>query len=116
MSWVRMDDKFYANPKVIQAWQRNGCSIGLYMMALTYAAQHETNGLVDQYLVKMLIPSDEVRAEVVSVLIDCGLWNAHDNDYMINDYFEYNLSKKELAAMRQKKKLAGQKGGITSKR
>lgn len=116
MAWVKMDDRFHSNPKVIQAWQQDHGSIGLYTMCLTYVAQHETDGWIDEFFVRMLEPNDGTRSRLVSILVGCGLWTEGKKGFTVNDYLDYNPSKKELTTMRLKRKAAGRKGGRVSKR
>jgi hypothetical protein len=103
MSWAKLDDRFHGNRKVRRAWKRNRASIGLYVLALTYAAQHETDGIVDAEFIEDAMPAARERDAAVQTLIDCELWEAAGDGYRIHDYLEYQHSAAEADAKREQK-------------
>src|SRR5438067_10014759 len=66
MSWVKLDDHFYDDPKVLEA---GNAAAGLYTRAITYCAAHRTNGFVPFSWAKTSGTTKERRA-----LVDNGLW------------------------------------------
>jgi hypothetical protein len=121
MSWAKLDDRFWSNRKVRVAWKTNRASIGLHVMAITYCAMHETDGVVDHDLVETLLPDGRERGPIVNALTNAGLWErCPDDTYRINDYLEYNRSRaeadreREHAAERQRKWRERVSNGVTN--
>jgi hypothetical protein len=70
VSWVKSDDRMDDTRKVKRAWRRERASIGLWYMAKTYSARHETDGLVLLEWFEDKLPDDEERANVLSVMVN----------------------------------------------
>ena len=66
MSWVRLDDRFHSDPKVVQA---GNAAAGVFARALSYCADHLTDGFVPLEWVKTISKPAERRA-----LIEAELW------------------------------------------
>lgn len=112
MTWVKLDDRFAGNPKIRRAWRRSNASVGLYCMSLAYAAQHETDGVVDLWWVEEVMPNKRERAAATNALLDAGLWVEHDDEHVfIHDYLDYNESAEELAARRERDRTRKSRGG-----
>jgi hypothetical protein len=73
MAWVKSDDRMDDTPKVKRAWRRNRATIGLWYMAKTYSARHESDGLVPLEWFEDKLPDSAEREEVLSVMLDVGL-------------------------------------------
>lgn len=114
MSWAKLDDRFHDNRKVRRAWLTCPAAIGLYALALTYCASHETDGHVDQEFVLATVPKPRERDRMVAALIDAGLWHANGSGWIVNDYLDFNLSRDDLEARREAKRAAGKIGGAAS--
>lgn len=115
MTWARFDDRFHGNRKVRRAWRRNRGSVGLYSMAVTYCAQHETDGLVDADWIEDTLPTAAERRRIVEILVEVGLFTVEGDDYRINDYLEYNPSADTLAEQRHRdstRKAKSRAGGV----
>lgn len=114
MTWARLDDRFWSNRKVVRAWKRNRGSVGLYALALTYCAQHETDGTVDAEWVEDRLPKASEREALMSVLVDVGLVDRDGDDYEIHDYLDYNPSREKTIAdredLKRQRSEAGKKG------
>lgn len=113
MPWAKLDDRFHNNRKVRRVWRRCPVALGLHVMAITYCAGELTDGFVDEEFVFDQIPDDELRAEVILALISAELWTNGDGDgWWINDYTEYNPSREEVLAKRERTAAAGRLGGL----
>ncbi len=102
MAWARLDDSFYDHPKTLKVWHAKPDALGLHMRAIAYCARHETDGHILAAAVMSLSPLQRDREEQVAALIEAGLWYAHEGDYVIHDYLDYNLSRNEIAARRSR--------------
>lgn len=115
MSWVKLDDRFAGHPKVRKAWKRSRASIGLYVMAVTYCAQHETDGVVDLDWADDMLPQAKERDAAIEALVTAGLMHRLDDERLeIHDYLEHNESREQAEARREKdreRKARGGKGG-----
>lgn len=104
MTWARLDDRFWSNRKVRQAWKACRAAIGLHVMAITYSAMHETDGVIDADFAEALIPNTKERNQALGALLESGLWHESSKPdfYCINDYLEFNPSKTQIADRRKK--------------
>lgn len=84
MSWVKLDDRFPLNPKVLPLSDK---AFRSYITALCYAAQHLTDG----YLPPGVIPGRSAAA-----LVEAGLLTRGTAGWMIHDYLKYNPSRDEV--------------------
>lgn len=109
MSWARLDDRFHGNAKVMQAWHSHPAAVGLYVLGITYCAQHETDGLVHEWFVASLVPLKRERAKLTSCLEGARLWARVDGGWSIPDFLEYNHSKADLEAKRQRERDRGRR-------
>lgn len=112
MAWVKLDDRFSGNPKVRRAWRQCRASIGLYAMALTYAAQHETDGVIGGWWVDELLPGKEGQ-KAAKALTDAGLWTWDEagDAYTIHDYLQHNESRADAQARRERDRERKARGG-----
>lgn len=101
MAWAKLDDQFNNHPKTREAWRTDPVSVGLYALALSWAAQYETDGRVTPAWVEDQLPDEEQRTSAVSALVNAGLWVENGNGWVIHDYLEYNPSKAEIQAKRE---------------
>lgn len=101
MTWVKLDDGFFANPKV-QAVGYEGA--GLYAMGLSYCGKYLTDGFLPQLWV------NGHPKRIVKKLVDGGLWRPVDGGYVMHDYLEINRSAEQIKEERRKKREAGKQG------
>jgi hypothetical protein len=129
VSWARFDDLYDDNRKVKRAFRREPMAVAVHVMSITYAARHETDGVVDLDWLEERMHDDEQRARVLAVLVDAGLFErlpageslalhvddrtkhagAHDvtlgplseDAYVIHDFLDYNPSSVEAHAKRR---------------
>jgi hypothetical protein len=88
MPHAALDIRFHSNPKILSA---GNAAIGLFARALSYRADHLTDGLVPgQWVAVNGKPAEAKR------LVDAGLWEREGNGYRIRDYLKHNLSKAKV--------------------
>lgn len=102
MSWAKLDDRFHGNRKVRAAWHGSPRALAMYVMSITYSAQHETDGLVDDVFIAEQLPVAKERQAVIDTLVMAGLWVSTDDGYHVHDYLDYHLSADVLAGKRAK--------------
>lgn len=101
MAWFRVDDQFGSNPKVMQIprSERHAC-LGLWLHAGVWAAQHLTDGRVPGYMLEELGANVSHRDRLVAV----GLWREDGDGVVFNDWSDYQPSRADVMAMREKER------------
>ena len=108
MPWVKLDDSFETNPKIVRAGNE---SAGIYCRILAHCGRHLTDGKVSKEAAISLAGS---KAKV-DRLVDVGLLQVlHDGRYHVPDFLEYNPSADEVEGQREAKRRAGRNGGRAS--
>lgn len=86
MSWVKLDDRFFQNPKILSAGKEAAL---LFIAGMCFCATHETGGV---------IPADKVRtiaadagvdfsSQPAATLVRLGIWKKYDEQHFcISDY------------------------------
>lgn len=97
MPWVKLDDSFYSHPKVVAAGAE---AVGLYVMALTYASHHLTDGHVPSAWVREKVGAR--AAKLASSLVEHALWSENGTGWVIHDYLDYNPSRESVVEKRRK--------------
>jgi hypothetical protein len=124
--WFRLDDSFHSHPKVIAAGNE---AVGLYVRCGTYAAEHLTDGFIDEDIAELYGASDtgsrrnpgtgkpETLAET---LVRTKLWRRARRGWRMRDYLDYNPSasqvrrERKVAADRQRRRRENQSGRNSS--
>lgn len=126
MTWVKISDDFAEHPKIVAA---GPLAMAMQVAALCYCSRYLTDGFIPEPAARTLIDwhvdvtdtmpeghkilseiavtnSHESRAVdadlVIDMLVREGIWERADGGYMIHDYLDYNPSKSEVLAERQK--------------
>ncbi len=104
MSWVKLDDRFFDNPKI--APLSDGAQLA-YLKATTYSARELTDGFVALKKAKEY-GSPKVIKELVP-----SLWEPCDGGFMVHDYLKYNPTRAQVLAERDaaKKRMQGARSG-----
>lgn len=108
MPWANLDDQFPKHPKVLPL---SDAAFRLHVAGICYCAQYLTNGLIDEDAVPLLVPRYKPRT--LADLTDRGLWLPHPDGYEIRDYLQWNRSREQVEAERERKRKAGKKGAET---
>lgn len=114
MTWARLDDGYYAHPKVRKALTRDPASLALFSIALSWSAFHHQDGHVPDEAMDMLYPNPRKRERALEVLVDVGMIYRNGDGWVIHDYLDYNESKEEIEARRaadRERKASQRKGG-----
>ena len=90
MTWVKLDDGFPNNPKIVGLSDH---SFRLYVSALCYSGKYLTDGFIPQAVVDQLGNPDE--------LLDNGLWEETLGGIYVNNYTEYQTPKAEVEKKRE---------------
>jgi hypothetical protein len=131
MSWVRLDDAFPEHPKVLAAGPLAGW---VHVCGIAYCNRNLTDGFVPRAAAHKLADFDHIGVEtggvegmfsvgydvdcedLVQTLCSIRLWKEVEGGYIIHDYLDYQLSRKEILELRQKRSEAGRKGGLKTAR
>lgn len=99
MAWIKLDDQFTTNDKVMAAG-KDGRE--LYISALCHCGKNLTDGFIAESTARQLAAIVEVYdwASAVSRLLEVGLWSTTDGGYLVNDYLEYNPSRDDVESRR----------------
>jgi len=98
--WAKLDDKFHSHPKTYVAGL-DGC--GLFAKAISYAADHLTDGFVPEAWVLAQVPAtrkQKDRRGVVERLIEAGMFERVAGGYLIHGYLEMNPSRADVEGER----------------
>lgn len=129
MTWVRLDDRFAQHPKVVAA---GPLAMAMQVAALGYCNRELTDGFIPRAAARTLLDfeierdgerytiavtsgysgSDVTAAWVIDGLVASGMWEEVPGGYHIHDYLEYQPSKDEVLALREKRSEAGRVGGL----
>lgn len=105
MPWFKVDDTAHTHPKLLKA---GNASIGLWVRAGAYAAQHLTEGTVPGVVAELYGTAPQVRK-----LISAGLWHDQGHacprcpqpgagDYVMHDFLTYNPTRAKVEDTRAK--------------
>ena len=72
-------------------------------MCLTYAADHQTDGVIPSWFVAGYFQRPKEMQEAVSTLIDLGMWEERTNEFVIHDFLEFHTSRAERAKEAKRK-------------
>lgn len=106
MPWVKLDDAFWANPKVMAVGNE---AVGAYVRILCYCGQHLTDGRIDDAATRLI-----TKPSICKRLASHGLLTKTDAGWEIPDFLDFNPSKVKVEETRRKRAQAGRKGGKVS--
>jgi hypothetical protein len=109
MAWVKLDDTFWMNPKIVMAGE---AATGVYARLLAYCGCYLTDGLVPAGMVEAITRNkkalDSLEAQGLIRRMETG-------SVLISNYLEYNRSKAEIEEDRRKRAANGKRGGRPTK-
>ena len=97
MTWVRLDDGFFSNPKAVAAGKDGRA---LFLAACCWSASNLTDGHIPEATIRMLAAQADVRPITTQRLEEVGLWHRNGDGWIINDFLSYNKSKETVEAER----------------
>jgi hypothetical protein len=95
MAWFNADDKMHSHPKSRAAGLE---AIGLWTLAGTYCTDYLTDGAVPLWFVE----SWPRGKQLASKLIKAGFWAADGEDYQFLSWDEYQRTKEQVLAAKEK--------------
>ena len=104
MTWVRIDDTFPDHPKIVGL---TDAAFRAHVAGLCYAGRYLTDGHIPTSALRQIgtrKAAQELEAR--------GLWDKTDHGWVINDFLDYNPSKADVQAERDRKREAGRRGGL----
>ena len=112
MTWVKLDDGYILHRKVAKLGPDG---VTLHVALLCYSAQHLTDGFIPKEDLKVAWPWGRLDlSKAVRTLISAGLVEETKGGYQVHDYLEWQPSRAEVIAKREKEraKKAAQRGGV----
>ena len=116
VAWARIDDKYFSNPKVIEAGPEGRL---LHLASIVYAAGH-TGGTIPPSVLPLLAVHCSIKriSPVVAQLVALELWDVLPDGagWQIHDFTVYNPDKDDQAARKAAQAVInrenGRKGGV----
>lgn len=105
MGWLSLDDNFAEHRKIETL---SDAAFRLHVAGMCMTARLQDDGIVYAAKVTRLVP--RFRKAALQELIDAALWIPCEVGYQIHDYLDWNLSREQIEARREKKRVAGRKG------
>jgi hypothetical protein len=99
MTWVKLDDGFFENAKVMRLTDR---AVRLYLASLCLSNRNLTDGLITPQHRKVLYALTSSNAKHAAELTTAGLWLNTDAGNVIRSYLEYQPSAADVKAHRAK--------------
>jgi hypothetical protein len=102
MPWVKLDDKFWGNPKVQKIGNE---AAGAYCRMLSFCGDHLTDGLITGDALRFIC-----RPKVAEILTEYGFIQPHGEDWIVPDYLDFNPSREQVESKREadRKRRAGE--------
>lgn len=95
MAWFNADDKMHSHPKMRAAGLE---AIGLWTLAGTYCTDYLTDGDVPAWFVD----SWPKGKQLAQKLVKAGLWTADGDDWRFLSWGEYQRTKEQVIAAKEK--------------
>jgi hypothetical protein len=111
---IQLDIDFLSHPKVMQL---DALTELLFIRAILYSARHLTDGFIPHAVIPLLaynFPEEVGRNGLINQLRQAKLFHSTPSGYRIHDYLKYQLSKRQVLELIQKRKESGQAGGRAS--
>lgn len=102
MSWLKVDDGLFSNPKILEV---SGPARLLYLAGLCHCAGGLTDGRISKKAGPVLLAQACAKTSAVRELVDAGLWQLDGDAWVVPDYLDYNPSRDDALAEREKARL-----------
>ena len=93
MVWVKLDDKFYSDPKILEVGLAGA---GLYAMGLSYCGAHLTDGFIPDSWANRQDPRSRRK------LVAKSLWKPVTGGYEVPGFTKFNPSRENVLKRREK--------------
>lgn len=107
MAWFKVDDGFWAHPKVLMVSPDAGW---LWLRAGSWSAQQLTDGFIPTAADRLLGDDGTLAAQ----LVDVGLWEVLPDGWAFHGWDEFQPTRSEVEELRRKRSEAGRRGGQRS--
>src|SRR5262245_14644743 len=110
MVWARIDDTMKDHPKIVAA---GPLAELIQYRALQYCNRYLTDGFVPYAAVAALLVGLEAFApheDWPATMVRAKLWKPRRGGYFVHDFLDYNRSKADVLAERNRKSKGGVKG------
>lgn len=106
MRWFKLNSDYYTHIKVVRVG-----IVGevLFVRSIAYAQQNESDGFIPDCMLPIIgagisesFAEPQNLRKLADVLVDVGLWDRHDDGWMIHDYLDYQRSRFELDIERER--------------
>jgi hypothetical protein len=98
MDWIRLDVAVLRDPKVMgTGWE----GALLYIWGLTYAGEHETDGVIPTAAMEAVPRWLKRPATVATKLVSAGLWESAKDGWRIHNFTKRQPTRAELEARRK---------------
>lgn len=101
MTYLPIEVDFYANPKFLDV---SNAATGLWLKCAAWCKGYLTDGVIPLKMVRKFGGT----VKQISDLVESGLWEESiengQKTYLFHDWFDYNLSRKEVEKRRQKER------------
>lgn len=94
MTWFKVDDSFWANPKVLRI---SAEAIALWVKAGAWSCQNLTDGHIDKSFIPIFRQPDTAADE----LEDAGLWEDHGDTWYFHDWDQYQETSEAVKKRRE---------------
>ena len=112
MTWVRMDDSWPFNRKLLAVEPAERL---MWCMSIAYCSSQNTDGRIDWHMARMLgflAGADDVERSVARI-VDARLWDTDGDDcWVVHDYLEFNFTAAERRELSDQRAAAGRRGGV----
>lgn len=95
MAWFNADDKMHSHPKSRIAGLE---AMGLWLLAGTYCTDYLTDGDVPEWFVESWPRGKQLAGK----LVKAGLWEVADDGWQFLSWAEYQRTKKQVLAAKEK--------------
>lgn len=113
MPWIKLDDSFITNAKIMQAGIE---ARALYVAGLCHCGKTLSDGAIPRTMVAKLAALADVAdaASAVARLVDLELWHVTSDGYAVHDYLDYNPTRQQAESNAAQRALSGAIGGKRS--
>lgn len=99
MAWFKLDDTWITHPKMIAAGLHGRA---LWVAGGTHCSQQLTDGRIVKTSLPLIAAQAGVKPSVASKLVELGLWADRGDFYEMPDFLEYNPSRAQVLAERER--------------
>ena len=102
MTYFRVDDKFWAHPKVFSL---SLAARGLWVTAGSYCSAYLTDGFIPAEAIQQLATGPKKAVEkAVEELVNARLWIKTDDGWCFNEWQEHNYSRETVIKDRERRR------------